>query len=208
MLRMYALVPAAGKSQRMGHPKLLLGLGNASVIQRVVQALDAGGAEIVFVVAPPVHQASAVVLANHARVEGAWVVHCPSETPDMRATVEVGLDEIAQGPFARPDGLLLCPGDTPTLTPALVKQIITAFQRNPTRIVVPSHGGRRGHPVAIPWSLARTIPELPLGTGVNALIDAERDQTLVLEVDDPAAITDLDTPEDYRRLLDRDRPPS
>lgn len=203
MLRLYALIPAAGKSQRMGRPKLLLGLGDASVIQRVVQAFDAGGADMVVVVAPPIHHEGAVVLANHAKVEGAWVVHCPSETADMRATVEVGLDEITQGVFARPDGLLLCPGDSPGLTSVLVKRVIACFNENPNRIVIPAHGGRRGHPVALPWSLAQRIPQLPPGTGVNALIEAHHELTLVLDVEDPGAITDLDTPEDYRRIVGR-----
>ena len=49
MIRVAALVPAAGRSQRMGRPKLILGLGTESVIQRVVIALERGGAEPVLV---------------------------------------------------------------------------------------------------------------------------------------------------------------
>jgi molybdenum cofactor cytidylyltransferase len=208
MLRIDALVPAAGTSARMGRPKLLLGLGGESVIQRVVRALESGGADQVIVVAPPLEQEGAVVLANHARVEGARVVHCPAPTVDMRASIEIGLEEIAHGLVPIPDGIVLCPGDSPAMTPALVRAVIEAFRREPTRLVVPVHQGKRGHPVAIPWSLARTIPQLPAGTGVNALVDSSRDRVLMLDVDEPGAVVDLDTPEDYRRVVEGQRPSS
>jgi molybdenum cofactor cytidylyltransferase len=201
MLRIYALVPAAGKSERMGRPKLTLGLGDASVIQRVVRALEAGGADYVFVVAPPVPEPGAVVLANHARVEGAWVVHCPAPTADMRATVEVGLDDLTHGLVPPPDGLLLCPGDSPRISPALVKAVVARFRQDPARVVVPVHAGKKGHPVALPWALARTIPDLPPGVGINALVESQGERLIRLEVDDPGAVIDLDTPEDYRRLV-------
>lgn len=207
MIRIDALVPAAGVSARMGRPKLLLGLGDGSVIQRVVRALEGGGADQVIVVAPPLEQEGAVVLANHARVEGARVVHCLAPTADMRATIEVGLDEIGHGLTPVPEGLLLCPGDSPALTPALVRAVIACFRQDPTRIVVPAHEGRRGHPVALPWLLARTIPQRPAGTGVNALIEAERDRIRLLDVEDPGAVIDLDTPEDYQRIVGGLRPP-
>jgi molybdenum cofactor cytidylyltransferase len=206
MIRVYGLVPAAGKSERMGRPKLTLGLGDASVIQRVVRALEGGGADHVFVVAPPVPEAGSVVLANHARVEGAWVVHCPQPTPDMRATVEVGLDELSHGLVPPPDGLLLCPGDSPRISAGLVKQVLARFRLDPTRVVVPVHAGKKGHPVALPWALARAIPGLPAGVGINALVESEGDRVVRLEVDDPGAVIDLDTPEDYRRLVEGSGP--
>ena len=47
-----AIVPAAGKSRRMGQPKMLLPFGGQPLIGRVVRALLEGGAEPVIVVAP------------------------------------------------------------------------------------------------------------------------------------------------------------
>jgi molybdenum cofactor cytidylyltransferase len=197
-----ALIPAAGRSERMGRPKLTLGLGTESVIQRVVIALEQGGADPVLVVAPPVAEPGAVVLANHARAEGAWVVHCPSPTPDMRATARVGLDELAARGHV-PEGILLAPGDSPGLTARLVARVIGRFRQDPGRIVVPVHDGRRGHPLALPWAMATMIHDLPEGTGINALLDRHRDRLTTLDVDDPGAVADMDTPDDYRRWAGR-----
>lgn len=193
-----AIVPAAGRSTRMGRPKLVLGLGDESVIQRVVRSLIQGGAEPVLVVAPPLREVGSIVLANHARVEGALVVHCDRPTPDMRATVELGLGALRET-IAPPAGVLLSPGDSPGITADLVRQVVKRFQADPSRIVVPFHAGRRGHPLALPWDLALEIGGLPPGTGVNELLRAAPDRVTPLEVADAGAIHDLDTPEDYRR---------
>jgi molybdenum cofactor cytidylyltransferase len=200
-MRIIALVPAAGESRRMGRPKLTLGLGNASVIQRVVSALERGGAESVMGVAGPTFADGAVQLANHARVEGAEVVHLPAPTADMRATVEFGLDALLDHGFAPADGLLLCPGDVPSLTADLVREVVRLFRTNSDRIVLPVHGERKGHPVALPWSLIGTIRDLGPGLGVNALIEMNRNRILAVPIADASPLDDLDTPEDYQRLL-------
>jgi CTP:molybdopterin cytidylyltransferase MocA len=182
----------------MGRPKLVLDLGGEPVIGRVVRALSRGGADPVLVVAPPVPEPAALPLAALARAAGAWVVHCPAPTADMRATVCVGLDAIARRDPA-PDGLLLAPGDSPGLTPRLVARVIERFRADPGRIVVPVHAGKRGHPLALPWSIAGQIPALPEGTGINALLELHADRLLTVEVDEAGAIADMDTPDDYRR---------
>src|SRR5215471_3453560 len=47
-----AVVPAAGRSSRMGRPKLLLDFEGESLIRRVVTALRGGGADRIVVVPP------------------------------------------------------------------------------------------------------------------------------------------------------------
>jgi CTP:molybdopterin cytidylyltransferase MocA len=48
-----AVVPAAGRSRRMGRPKLLLPWGETTVIGATVAALHGGGIAEVVLVAPP-----------------------------------------------------------------------------------------------------------------------------------------------------------
>jgi molybdenum cofactor cytidylyltransferase len=96
-------------------------------------------------------------------------------------------------------GILLTPGDSPGITPALVRRVLERFRDDPHRIIIPTHGGRRGHPVALPWALAALVRQLPPGVGINALVAAHADRTATMEWEDAGAVADLDTPEDYRR---------
>src|SRR4051812_44303307 len=102
-----AVVPAAGRSERMGRPKLILPLGGSTVIAGLIRALRGGGAEEVVVVAPPADFAGADVLIDEATRAGALVVVADSATADMRASVELGLDRLGRGPA--PSSVLLAP---------------------------------------------------------------------------------------------------
>src|SRR5215468_2464915 len=65
-----AIVPAAGRSVRMGRPKLVLTIGGQTVLARVVKALRAGGAGRVVVVAPPADSDEGPAIAAEGRLAG------------------------------------------------------------------------------------------------------------------------------------------
>jgi molybdenum cofactor cytidylyltransferase len=192
-----AIVPAAGLSTRMGRPKLTLPIDGVPVIGRVVDALRAGGAQIVVVVAPPAEVAGAGLLADEARHAGADVLVADQPPPDMRGSVELGLTRINAGPH--PETVLLIPGDSPGVSRDLVARVIREAQTHPDALVIPTAGGRRGHPLALPWPLTREIFALPHDRGVNALVARYAQRVIELEVADARALADLDTPDDYRR---------
>jgi molybdenum cofactor cytidylyltransferase len=197
-----AIVPAAGRSERMGRPKLLLPVGGLSVIARVVAALRDGGAATVVVVVPPETSPGASALAAEAEQAGACVVVADPPPPDMRSSVGRGLDHLCEMP-APPSTLLIAPGDSPGIDAALVARVIDRARSAPDSIVVPKSRGRRGHPLALPWSLADEIRTLPEGVGINTLVARHADRVVALDVDDPDAFDDLDTPDDYRRWAGR-----
>lgn len=192
-----AIVPAAGHSERMGRPKLILPVGDRTVIARVVQALLQGGSDRVVVVTPPVDAPGATILAREAEDAGALVV-IPEERPiDMRASFERGLDALAENPGLLT--LLLAPGDSVGITPELTAQVIASAKARPASLVVPVVQGRRGHPVAIPRPLAEEVRSLPLGVGINTLVKLHAAVVVELPVNEGGAVADLDTPEDYQR---------
>jgi molybdenum cofactor cytidylyltransferase len=196
-----AVIPAAGLSVRMGRPKLILPVGGVLLIARVVAAFRDGGAERVVVVSAPADTPGASEIARTARDEGAEVVVAPSPPADMRASVELGLEFLDRGSV--PSAVLLAPGDSPGLHRSIVARVIRYATESPERIVVPRHGGRSGHPILLPWELAKAIPSLPAGVGVNAMLAAHPERVEAFDVDDPGILADLDTLEDYRRWSDQ-----
>lgn len=191
-----AIVPAAGHSERMGRPKLILPVGEQTVIARVVLALLGGGADQVVVVTPPADAPGAVILAREAENAGARVV-VPTERPvDMRASFERGLDAFENADVTT---LLLAPGDSVGLTAELVAQVVACARAQPTSVIVPVVQDRRGHPIAIPRRLADEVRSLPLGVGINTLIKLHASAAVELPVNEAGALADLDTPEDYQR---------
>jgi molybdenum cofactor cytidylyltransferase len=194
-----ALIPAAGKSTRMGRPKLLLPIRGKTVLELVIATLRQAGIDQILVVIGP-HVAE---LAPIARQAGGHALLLADETPDMRATVEHGLDWIDKHLQPRTDDAwLLVPADHPTLKPGIIHELLTARQRRPgCSIFVPTHAGRRGHPTLIAWKHVPVIKMFPRDCGLNQYLRKQCDETLQVPVDDEAVLFDLDTPEDYDRLV-------
>ncbi|HZZ82878.1 MAG TPA: nucleotidyltransferase family protein [Gemmataceae bacterium] len=195
-MRTFGLIPAAGKSRRMGQPKLLLPLGDATVLERVVAAVRAAAVpEIVVVVAPDGDE-----IARIATAAGAFVVRLAEDTPDMRATVMHGLAWIAERFRPRDDdGWLLLPADHPTVRSEVVRAVLSAADEG--MIVVPTNGGRRGHPTWFGWPHVGGLAAFPPDVGLNAYIRAHAEQTREVPWPDAEILRDLDTPEDYQALL-------
>ena len=195
----YALIPAAGKSTRMGgRTKLALPLGNRSVLEHVIDAVRRGGVEHVLVVVGP-HVPELVPLAQAV---GAETLLLPRETPDMRATVEAGLRSLEGRFHPQPsDNWLLVPGDHPALDADIIQQLVQARRECTDRsIIIPSFQGKRGHPTLIDWKHASEIRRRPPDEGINTYLRGHAANTLEIPVDVQTILIDLDTPADYERL--------
>lgn len=197
--RVFAIVPAAGHSRRMGQPKLLLTVNGRSIIRRLIDALRAGGVTRVYVLVRQTDPDMQVELAGtDARVV------LTVDTPDMRASVIALLDVVEREESPGPsDGWLLAPADHPLLEPAVIAGLLAARQAGQTEILTPVHAGRRGHPTYLSWDLARRVASIPAGEGVNRLLRDCGEQTREVPTASPEVLFDLDTPADLERLRQR-----
>jgi molybdenum cofactor cytidylyltransferase len=195
----FAVVPAAGRSRRMGRPKLSLPLGGRTVLDHVLTALRRGGVVRVLVVVGP-HVPELVPIAKAA---GAEVCQSPDDSPNgMRASVQEGLRWLEERYRPHPDDpWLLAPGDHPALDPAVVRTLLEAWADRPREsILIPTYQGRRGHPALFAWRHVGGIRAHPPGLGLNTFLRCRLAETREVPVDCPGVLTDIDTPEDYERF--------
>ncbi len=194
----FGLIPAGGKSSRMGCPKLSLRLGGRTVLEHVIAALRGGGVGHVLVVVG----SHAPELMPCAEAAGARVCLLPEETADMRATVQHGLRWLEEHLQAcAGDAWLLVPADHPALDAGVVRALLETHAESPSAsIVIPTYTGRRGHPTLIGWQHVPDILALPPEEGINAYLRRQAAHTLELPVQTPGVLVDLDVPEDYERL--------
>lgn len=200
-MQSFAIIPAAGRSVRMGRPKLLLPWGDSTVVETVLATWRESGVSASIVT---VHPADAELAARCQRA-GADVVVAGEPPADMKASVALALAHVATRYQPQPtDAWLLAPADMPTITAALIAALVQHFAADPTRAVLPVHAGRRGHPVVLPWAWAEEVQSLGPHEGVRAFFARHR-------IDEfPWAggeiLEDVDSPGDYRRLRNRYEP--
>lgn len=191
-----AIILAAGKSERMGRPKLLLPIGRSTVIGSVLEAvLGASVRETVVVVG---HDADAVTEAIGERP--VRIVHNAHYEAGMFSSVLCGLGAIRTDA----DAVLVVLGDQPNVTSEIIDALLDAFAASDKGLVAPTcvHEGRqrRGHPVVID---ARYLPEirgLSGQHGLRELFARHEDDICLVSFDTAVVIDDLDTPADYDRL--------
>lgn len=186
-----AIVAAAGLSRRMGRCKQLLPLGGKTALARCLESLLAGGVREIVVV---VGLQGELVAAEAGRFPVRVVVNEDLDG-DMASSLRVG--RAALPAAARAVIVALC--DYPLVQAATVAGLTAAHAREPGRIVIPSHAGRRGHPLLVSRTL---LEELQGELTLRDLLRRDPGRVNYLPVDDPGILCDMDTPEDYQRLCD------
>lgn len=181
----------------MGQPKLLLPFRTGTVISSMIDALRAGGVDAIYVLVRAEDEELRRELSRH----DVSIVPTPEPTADMRESVELLLTLIAleMHPESE-DAWLLVPADEPTLDPRVVRGLIAEWRAAPTGILVPVHGGRRGHPTLFGWVFNQYVESIPAGEGLNRLLRIDPGEVREIPVASPEILQDLDTPEDYQRL--------
>lgn len=171
----------------MGRPKAAMTLGprGPSFLDAILTTLDAAGVAV-----------SRVVVRPGEMRQSPRDVENPNPETGMLGSIQCGARAL---PSAL-DAVLVWPVDHPLVEKATVVAMIAAFRAGGAPVVVPAHAGRRGHPVLF---AARVLPELFTADGSRgaaAVVHAHADR-LELAVPDRGVLSDVDTPEDYERLI-------
>jgi len=198
--RAFAVVPAAGRSVRMGRPKLLLPWGDdgRTLVEVVLAAWRNGGATHTVVTVHPDDTGLAAVCS----AAGAEVVVPPQPPPDMKASIAAALGHIAvRHAPTEADVWMVAPADLPQLAPSVIAQLLQTFDPRQPAIWRPMHAGRGGHPLLLPWSAAAALSQIPVDRGLHYLLEHQSYRTI--EGGAACLAADVDTPDDYRRLHDR-----
>ncbi|MEO5671922.1 MAG: NTP transferase domain-containing protein [Ramlibacter sp.] len=110
-------------------------------------------------------------------------------------------DSIAAGVAAARDapGWLILPGDLPLIQAQTLRAVAAALAR--TAVVVPSHGGVRGHPVGFGPECRDELLQLRGPEGASGIVRARTalGQIVLLELGDAGIVADIDTTADLAR---------
>lgn len=191
--RVAGVVPAAGASTRMGKPKALLDAGGRSFVSAVVGALAGGGCDPVVVVVGPGQDE----VMRRAKATGALTLVNPE--PGEGPITSLRMAITALGAAVR--GVAVLPVDHPGVKPETVARLVEAFLERDVPLVLPTSGGRRGHPAVFSHTLFPALLDPALQGGARTVVHAHLSEALSVEVDDAGILADIDTPAAYRRTF-------
>jgi CTP:molybdopterin cytidylyltransferase MocA len=117
----------------------------------------------------------------------------------MMTSLQAGL-RMALRTIPAADRVLFTLVDHPAIRPETVQLVLESG----APIAIPRRHGKRGHPVAVSAAIAREFLQEPDVAEVRAVINRHADSIEYIEVDDPAIHDDVDNPQLYQALLERE----
>jgi 4-nitrophenyl phosphatase len=193
MNRVAGVILAAGASTRFGRAKQLLDWGGIPLVAHVADtALAAGLAPVVVVVGCAAEEVRAAVLDRRVLTVMNW-----RWEEGLSTSVQVGLALLP------PDvaGALFLQCDQPLVTADLLRELVERFESTQAPVVYPTHAGRQATPVLFSRALFPSLAGVSGDQGGRAVIAAHAAEAASVDVRDPDLLADVDTPEDYQRLI-------
>ncbi len=172
----------------MGAPKALLVWRGRTFLEHVKALIEGAGVEDVRVVVGP--------WAAGRPIAGSPLVNPrPEDGPisSIRIAIRAAHSSAA---FA-----VVSQVDHPAVRPETVRELVDRARSRPGEVVIPTHDGRGGHPVAIPKELFPAILDPKTASLRDAIAGYPPERVHRWPCGDPGVLVNVDTPEDLERLV-------
>ena len=201
------VILAAGYSTRMGRDKALLpwppvaeGAPAANTFLGAMIDLLQQVSDLVLVVAGE----NTSTLESVTDAHGAFLVINPKPERGQFSSIQVGLREVLN---RGRDAAFLAPVDRPPVLAGTASRLRSIFLNSDPEVwaVVPeiSRGGSmvHGHPILVGRELMEQFLRAPASANARDIEHAHKPHVLYIPVTDERVAANIDTPEDYQRLL-------
>lgn len=190
-----AVILAAGASSRMGREKALLPWRGSTFLETAMRTL-AEQTDMVLVVAG----ANAERLRPIVDAAGAFLIENRRPERGQFSSLQIGVQEVLN---RGRDAAILTLVDRPAPQPQTIHFLKSSFLESPPEIwaVVPQFDGRHGHPLVAGREMITAFLRASADNNARDVEHANQKHIRYLDVDDPLVVWNVDTPEDYERIL-------
>ena len=179
----------------MGRSKLVLPWRGRAIIEDVVERARGAAGHVVVVTGHDVN-ATAEAIRDFDDVQ---IIHNSNYADgEMISSVKTGVAALPP----TYEAFFLVLGDQPGIAAETFARLIRAWRENPhAQIISPTFNGRRGHPVLFAAAGIDEILNLPADATLKTFVSRHAANSIQVETDDAAVCADVDTPEQYARLI-------
>ncbi|MBW1636761.1 MAG: nucleotidyltransferase family protein [Deltaproteobacteria bacterium] len=187
------IILAAGSSKRMGSVKSLLPWGDGLLLERVIKNASRSDLSSLTVVLGY----KAEIILEKISFQTSTVIINPDYRRGHSSSLQAGLNVVP----ADTDGALFLLGDQPFVTIETINRLIRASGGRSSSLVIPTFCGKRGNPVLVHRSIFPMLQKITGDTGPRVFFDRLREQIKEVDVPDSGIHIDIDTMEEYQRLV-------
>ena len=191
------VILAAGDSSRMGKPKALLPWRRGTFLSGAIKLLTAYTDLVIVVAGKNAKQIEPIADANAAYLA---VNHDPDR--GQFSSLQLGLQEVLnRGRDTAVVTLIDRPPALPETVHHLRNEYLNLIRKDQVWAVVPEFEGQHGHPIIIGREMITLILDAKPGANARDIMHANQSHVAYVPVTDPFVTMNIDTPQDYERLL-------
>jgi molybdenum cofactor cytidylyltransferase len=191
-----AIILAAGESRRMGQPKQLLPFGTQTMLECVIDAFPSPKIdEILVVLGHKADEIAAKIIPQAGTPVPPKIVKNPHYRQGMFTSVQAGLRALPKQATL----ILIALCDQPRLQRATVEKLVSQFEKEHHKILIPVYGGRQGHPLVFRAEYAKEILAMDESLTLKHFLAAHADDIGRMQVEDEGVLIDIDDHETYER---------
>lgn len=184
-----AILLAAGKSRRMGRPKLLMPFGQSTIVEQAIDNLLGSVVdEVIVVLGHGAEEAIKTLVTKPVKL-----MTNPDYEQGMSTSIIAGLTLVD----SQVQAVMLALGDQPLINSQTINKLVKEFYNHDKGIVLPTCLGRRGHPIIFAIKYKEKLRELRGDMGGRQIIKDHPDDILEVAVSCEGIFIDIDTVDNY-----------
>lgn len=188
------IILAAGKASRMGKPKQLLIYQGTSLISHAVKiGLNSTCKPVLVVLGAYAEQIKPEI--NKLPIK---IVENPLWETGMSSSIRVGITAIKES-NPNLDAVIIALADQPLIDVKVFNKLIQSYRETRNIIIASAYDDIVGVPALFDCALFGELMQLEGDKGARVLMRKYRDEVLSIEI--PEAAIDIDTEDDYEKLL-------
>lgn len=185
-----AIIMASGFSNRMGTNKLLLKYKGKTLIENIMdKVIDCGFYDIVLV-------AQDKKILAMGKTRGIKCICNEKANMGQSESIKLGITNSKEA-----EGYAFFTGDQPLMDIETIKYLMDCSYKAKDSIIVPASNGKRGTPTIFPGRFKNELLALEGDTGGKQIITKHLDEVKFIEVKSELLLFDIDTQEDYKKLI-------
>ncbi|MET1178367.1 nucleotidyltransferase family protein [Peribacillus simplex] len=189
---MEAIVLAAGYSSRANAFKMILPMGQMSVLEQTISKFEGLCSRVIVVAgfqAEIIQEEIAKIISKNAYSFQIKFVYNENFNQGMFHSIQKGCKEVNAPTF------FITPGDCPLVK----KETVQLLAKHKGNVVIPSFDYKGGHPIKLSSEVKQKILETNPDSNLRVVLGGYEKQ--YLNVEDVGVLMDVDTPEDYQKAI-------
>jgi len=187
-----AIILAAGYSSRANAFKMTLPLGQISVLEQTISKFEGLCSKVIVVAgfqAELIQEEVAKICHKNAFSFQIKFVYNENFNQGMFTSIQKGCNEVNAPTF------FITPGDCPLVK----KETVQLIAEHKGSVVIPSFQYKGGHPIKLSSEVKQKILETNPDSNLRAVLNSYEKK--YVNVNDPGVLMDVDTPEDYQKVV-------